>query len=121
MQAIAKDLYESASLDGASPSRRFWRLTVPLIQPTIVFTAIISTIGGMQLFTEPLMFGYGRIQGGSLNEFQTIAMYIYERTFDSNYDYGYGSAMSWTLFMLITLFALVNFLLVRRTLRGSSK
>ncbi|GAB3145033.1 sugar ABC transporter permease [Micromonospora sonneratiae] len=121
MQAIPKDLYESASLDGASPSRQFWRLTVPLIQPTIVFTAIISTIGGMQLFTEPLMFGYGRIQGGSLNEFQTIAMYIYERTFDSNYDYGYGSAMSWTLFMLITLFALVNFLLVRRTLRGSSK
>lgn len=121
MQAIPKDIYESASLDGASPSRQFWRLTVPLIQPTIVFTAIISTIGGMQLFTEPLLFGYGRIQGGALNEFQTIAMYIYERTFDSNYDYGYGSAMSWTLFLVIILFALGNFLAVRRSLRGSTK
>ncbi len=59
MQAIPKDLYESASLDGASPARQFWRITVPLIQPTILFTVIISTIGGMQLFTEPLMFNYG--------------------------------------------------------------
>src|SRR6266540_6218283 len=73
MQAIPRDLYESAAIDGASAFRRFWRITVPLIQPTILFTAIISTIGGMQLFTEPLLFNYGRVQGGSLNEFQTAA------------------------------------------------
>jgi cellobiose transport system permease protein len=119
MQAIPKDLYESASLDGASAARQFWRITVPLIQPTILFTIIISTIGGMQLFTEPLMFDYGGVQGGALHQFQTISMYIYERTFDSNYEYGYGSAMSWLLFMMIMVFALVNFLLVRRSLKGS--
>jgi cellobiose transport system permease protein len=121
MQAIPKDLYESAALDGASASRRFFRITLPLIQPTILFTAIISTIGGMQLFTEPLLFNYGRIEGGSLNEFQTISMYIYQTTFTNNYSAGYGAAISWLLFLVIIIFALVNFLLVRRSLRGSTQ
>jgi len=117
MQAIPRDMYEAAAIDGASAFRRFWRITVPLIQPTIVFTVIISTIGGMQLFTEPLLFNYGRIQGGSLNEFQTIAMYIYETVFTNNYSAGYGAAMSWLLFLVIILFAAVNVALVRRSAR----
>ncbi|GAA0722864.1 sugar ABC transporter permease [Dactylosporangium roseum] len=120
MQAIPKELYESAALDGASAARRFWRITVPLIQPTILFTVIISTIGGMQLFTEPLLFNYGRIQGGTLNEFQTVAMYIYETTFMNNYNVGRGAAISWLLFLIILIFALVNFLLVRRSVRGTT-
>jgi cellobiose transport system permease protein len=120
MQAIPRDMYEAAAIDGASAFRRFWRITVPLIQPTIVFTVIISTIGGMQLFTEPLLFNYGRIQGGSLNEFQTIAMYIYETVFTNNYSAGYGAAMSWLLFLVIILFALANVVLVRRSVRGSA-
>jgi cellobiose transport system permease protein len=117
MQAIPRDMYEAAAIDGASAFRRFWRITVPLIQPTIVFTVVISTIGGMQLFTEPLLFNYGRIQGGSLNEFQTIAMYIYETVFTNNYSAGYGAAMSWLLFLVIILFAAVNVVLVRRSAR----
>ena len=120
MQAIPKELYESASLDGASAARRFWRITVPLIQPTILFTVIISTIGGMQLFTEPLLFNYGRIQGGSLNEFQTVAMYIYETTFTNNYNVGRGAAISWVLFVIILIFALINFALVRRSVKGTN-
>ncbi len=120
MQAIPKELYESASLDGASAARRFWRITVPLIQPTILFTVIISTIGGMQLFTEPLLFNYGRIQGGSLNEFQTVAMYIYETTFTNNYNVGRGAAISWLLFVIILIFALINFALVRRSVKGQT-
>jgi cellobiose transport system permease protein len=120
MQAIPKELYESASLDGASAARRFWRITVPLIQPTILFTVIISTIGGMQLFTEPLLFNYGRIQGGSLNEFQTVAMYIYETTFMNNYNVGRGAAISWLLFLIILIFALINFVLVRRSVKGQT-
>jgi cellobiose transport system permease protein len=120
MQAIPRDLYEAAAIDGASAARRFWRVTVPLIQPTILFTVIISTIGGMQLFTEPLLFNYGRIQGGSLNEFQTVAMYIYETVFTNNYSAGYGAAISWLLFLLIVVFAVVNVVLVRRSVRGST-
>ena len=121
MQAIPRDLYEAAAIDGASRSRQFWRITVPLIQPTILFTAVISTIGGMQLFTEPLLFNYGRPQGGTLHEFQTIALYIYERTFRGNTEYGYGAAMSWLLFLLIVGFALLNYLLIRRTVKGATR
>jgi cellobiose transport system permease protein len=120
MQAIPRDVYEAAAIDGARALRRFWRITVPLIQPTILFTVVISTIGGMQLFTEPLLFNYGRPAGGSLNEFQTIAMYIYETTFTNNYSAGYGATMSWLLFLMIILFAVVNVVLVRRTVRGST-
>ncbi|MFX0593846.1 carbohydrate ABC transporter permease [Melissospora conviva] len=121
MQAIPKDLYESASLDGASRWRQFWQITVPLIRPTILFTIIISTIGGLQLFTEPLMYGYGQPRGGANNEFQTLAMYIYEQTFTGSFRYGYGAAMSWLLFLMIIVFALVNFLMVRRSVKGDAK
>jgi cellobiose transport system permease protein len=121
MQAIPKDLYESAALDGASAWRQFWKITVPLIRPTILFTVIISTIGGLQLFTEPLMFGGGQPRGGVDNQFQTVAMYIYERTFTRNFEYGYGAAMSWVLFIMILIFALVNFALVRRSVKGDNK
>ena len=120
MQAISKDLYESAAIDGASAARRFFQITLPLLQPTILFTVIISTIGGMQLFTEPLMFDYGKPLGGSLNEFQTIAMYIYQTVFSGNYSVGYGAAISWLLFMMIALFSLLNFAMVRSSLRGSN-
>ena len=56
MQAIPDDLYESAAIDGARRWKQFWHITVPMIRPTIIFTVIISTIGGLQLFTEPYLF-----------------------------------------------------------------
>jgi cellobiose transport system permease protein len=121
MQAIPRDVYEAAAIDGAKAFRRFWRITVPLIQPTILFTVIITTIGGMQLFTEPLLFNYGNPAGGSLNEFQTIAMYIYQTTFTGNYSVGRGAAMSWLLFLIILIFALANIALVRRAVRGGTR
>ncbi|WP_018348317.1 carbohydrate ABC transporter permease [Longispora albida] len=116
MQAVPRDLYEAAAIDGASRSRQFWRITVPLLRPTIVFTVIISTIGGLQLFTEPLMFGNGKMLGGSLGQFQTVAMYMYETAFQ-RFQYGYGSAIAWTLFLVIAAVAGVNALLVRRAAR----
>ena len=121
MQAIPRDLYESAAIDGASAFRRFWRITVPLIQPTIVFTVIISTIGAMQLFTEPYMFSYGQSRGGVGNEVQTLAMLIYQTTFEGTYSVGRGSAMSWLLFLLILIFALFNIWLVRRSVKGEAQ
>jgi cellobiose transport system permease protein len=115
MQAIPRDLYESAALDGASAWRQFRSITVPLLRPTIIFTVIISTIGGFQLFTEPLLFNPGAngISGGSLRQFQTVTMYVYENAF-GRFDYGYAAAAAWLLFMLILVASLVNFLIVRR-------
>ena len=117
MQAIPLALYESAAIDGASHWRQFWKITVPMLRPTILFTVIIATIGGMQLFAEPLMLGAGRIQGGTLRQFQTLPMYLYERAFSRDFDYGYGSAIAWLLFALILVISLINVLAVRRSVR----
>jgi cellobiose transport system permease protein len=115
MQTIPKDMYESAALDGASPWTQFWRITVPLLRPTIIFTVIISTIGGLQLFGEPMTFGTGAdsFTGGTLHQYQTVTMYLWEIMF-SRYRLGYAGAVAWVLFLLILLASIVNFLIVRR-------
>ncbi|GAA4613691.1 sugar ABC transporter permease [Actinoallomurus liliacearum] len=120
MQAIPRDLYEAAAIDGASRRQQFWRITVPMLRPTIIFTSIISTIGGLQLFTEPLLFNFGYMNGGSLRQSQTVAMYMFENAFN-RYQYGYGSAVAWMLFLLILVFSVVNFLLIRRFAGGGDK
>jgi cellobiose transport system permease protein len=115
MQAIPRDLYEAAAIDGASAWRQFTTVTVPLLRPTILFTVIISTIGGFQLFTEPLLFNSGssNYQGGSLRQSQTVAMYVWESAF-VKFDFGYASAVAWVLFLVILVAAAANYLAVRR-------
>ncbi|MER6753820.1 sugar ABC transporter permease [Micromonospora echinofusca] len=115
MQAIPKDLYEAAAIDGASQWRQFWQITLPMLKPTFIFVVILSTIGGMQLFTEPLLFGNGNIIGGNQREFQTLAMYMYEMGIVNLNTAGYGAAVAWAIFMIIVLVSLINFLLVRRS------
>jgi cellobiose transport system permease protein len=117
MQAIPDDLYEAAALDGARPFRQFLHVTVPMLRPTIIFTVIVSTIGGLQLFTEPYLFEPLRqgATGGSGRQYQTVAMYLYEKAFaSSEFKFGYASAIAWCLFLLIAVISAVNFLVVRR-------
>lgn len=117
MQAIPKDLYEAAAIDGAGQWRQFWRITLPMLTPTFIFVVILSTIGGLQLFTEPLLFGNGNIIGGDQREFQTIAMYMYEKGIENLNTAGYGAAVAWALFLMIATISAINFLLVRRTVK----
>lgn len=117
MQAIPRDLYEAAALDGASQWRQFWRITLPMLTPTFVFVVILSTIGGLQLFTEPLVFANGNIIGGDQREFQTLAMYMYELGIENLNTAGYGAAVAWAMFLMIALMSLINFLLIRRTVK----
>ncbi|WP_423790996.1 carbohydrate ABC transporter permease [Micromonospora cathayae] len=116
MQAIPRDLYESAAIDGANRARQFWSITVPLLKPTLIFTVIISTIGGLQLFTEPRLFhsGTNPIRGGPMRESQTMTMYMFENAFAPHYNFGYGSAVAWLLFALIAIVAAINVLMLRR-------
>ncbi len=116
MQAIPKDLYEAATVDGAGPWRQFWRLTVPLIRPTVLFTVIMSTIGGLQLFTEPILFdnNVSAAQGGSTHAFRTVQMYIYNFAWGEKLNLGYAGAMSVVLFLIIMLVVLVNVLVTSR-------
>jgi cellobiose transport system permease protein len=118
MQAIPFELYESAAIDGASRLRQFWSITVPMLRPTILFTVVVSTIGSLQLFGEPLLFNVSQTPtaGGSQHQFQTLALYTYDQ-FWQKFKYGYGAAISWAMFGVILLFVVVNFAIARR-LRG---
>jgi cellobiose transport system permease protein len=117
MQAIPDDLYESAAIDGARRWKQFWHITVPMIRPTIIFTVIVSTIGGLQLFTEPYLFQpikQGAL-GGSGRQYQTISMYLYEKFLGSSqFKFGYAAAIAWCLFLIIVVISIINYLFVSR-------
>ncbi|MFG2044673.1 carbohydrate ABC transporter permease [Dactylosporangium sp. NPDC048998] len=114
LQAVSDDLYEAADLDGAGELQKFRHITVPALRPTIIFTVIMSTIGTIQLFTEPLMFNPGLSPtGGDSRQFQTLAMYVYEQ-FWSHGKYAYAATVSWAMFMIIIVAVGVNYLLSRR-------
>ena len=113
MQAIPRVLYEAATVDGASSRRQFWHITVPQLKPVIIFTVFISTIGGLTLFAEPMMFNSGRLDGGTTGQFQTVAMYIVQAFRERN-NYGLAAAAAWLLFALIVVIALANYLVVNR-------
>ena len=117
MQSIPGELYEAAVVDGASSWKQFRHVTIPMLRPTIIFTVVVSTIGGLQLFTEPYLFepSHQGSTGGSARQYQTVAMYLYEKSFGSGqFKFGYASAIAWVLFLVIVLASLVNFLVVRR-------
>ncbi|MXG90377.1 ABC transporter permease subunit [Nocardioides flavescens] len=118
LQAVPRELYEAAQIDGASPVSQFRHITVPMLRPTIVFATLVATIGGIQLFTEPLLFNSGAnaITGGTTRQFQTLTMYLYEQAFTGQ-EFGYASTVAWMMFLVILVVAVVNALLLRR-LRG---
>ncbi|PZQ89107.1 MAG: ABC transporter permease [Leifsonia xyli] len=111
MQAIPRDVYESASLDGAGRARRFWSITIPMIRPTMIFVIITATIGGLQIFTEPKLFD-GQTNGGPNRQFQTIVLYLYEMAFPRR-DFGRAAATAWILFLIIILIGLINYAISR--------
>ena len=117
MQAIPDDLYEAAAIDGAQPWRQFSHITVPMLRPTIIFTVIISTIGGLQLFTEPFLFQPVKhgATGGSARQYQTVVdVPVREVVRQHQFKFGYAAAIAWCLFLIIAVISLVNFLIVRR-------
>ncbi|MEV4011676.1 sugar ABC transporter permease [Nonomuraea angiospora] len=125
MQAVPRELYEAATLDGAGGFTQLRRITIPMIRPTIVFVVIVSTIGAMQIIAEPLLFGQssggggGIATGGPDRQFQTLALFVYEQGFaNSTFDFGYASAASWLMFLAVVIVALVNFLITRRVKGG---
>ncbi|MDX2561742.1 sugar ABC transporter permease [Streptomyces sp. TX20-6-3] len=113
MQAVPQDLYEAASLDGASRWRQFLSVTIPSIRPTILFTIIVSTIGATQLFGEPMLFGGSvGISGGSGNQFQTLSLLMYEKGWVTG-ALGQASAIAWVMLLLLLLVGGVQALVSR--------
>ena len=114
MQAVPRELYESASIDGAGRIRQLVSITVPMIRPTMIFVIVTSTIGGLQIFAEPRLFDDTMARnGGSDRQFGTITMLIYDFGWQLR-DLGRASATAWLLFLVICAFAVLNFVLLRR-------
>lgn len=114
MQAVPRDLYESASMDGATRWQQFRHVTIPSLRPTILFTVVVSTIGATQLFGEPLLFsGSAGATGGADHQYQTLGLYLYEQGW-VNLHLGRASAIAWAMFLILLLIAAVNWLIARR-------
>jgi cellobiose transport system permease protein len=120
MQAIPKEQYEAAALDRAGTWRQLWHITLPALRPTIAFTALISLIGQMQLFSEPLLFDAspGSVSGGSARQFQTMTLFMYEEGFRLGH-LGYGAAVAWIVLLLTFVLAAVGYAMTRRGMRAS--
>ncbi|MFB9375516.1 carbohydrate ABC transporter permease [Kineococcus gynurae] len=119
MQAIPGEIYEAAKLDGAGPLRSFWSITVPMLRPIILFTVIVSTITGMQTFTEPqVLFGSNASinpnSGGPGQAGLTMVLYFYQQAFTNN-NFGYGAAIAYAVFAIVAVFAIINWRIVARS------
>ncbi|HLU56350.1 MAG TPA: sugar ABC transporter permease [Pseudonocardia sp.] len=118
LQAVPRDLYEAASIDGAGGWAQFRHITVPSLRPVIIFTVVTSTIGGLQIFTEPLLVARTtNLTCGPVRQCQTLTLFLYEQGF-GQYQFGYGAAIGVALFVMIILVAAVNYLLSAR-IRGA--
>lgn len=114
MQAVPRDIHESAALDGAGSFRRFFSITLPSIRPTMIFVIITATIGGLQIFTEPKLFNpSSAVPGGPQRQYQTTVLYLWDMAFNRQ-NFGRASAIAWMLFLIIVLFGVLNFLISRR-------
>lgn len=111
LQKIDTTLYEAAKLDGASAFKIFTKITIPQLNPTIIFIVVTSTIGGWQVMEESMML-VGK-SGGIANSGMTVVLYLYNKAFLER-SFGYGSAVSWALFVIIGVFSIINWKLVKR-------
>jgi len=106
LKQIPQEYYESASVDGASPARQFFAITIPLLSPVILFNLVMQIIYAFQAFTQAYIIGGG--SGGVLNStlFYTLHLYIQGWTY---HEMGYASAMAWVLLIIIGVFTAVVF------------
>ncbi|MGC5166973.1 carbohydrate ABC transporter permease [Luteimicrobium sp. DT211] len=113
MQAVPSDLYEAAVLDGAGRARQFFSITLPQIRATLIFVIITSTIGGLQIFDEPRTFDVAGT-GGPSHQWETTTMYLWNLGWGPQQNLGRAAAVAWLLFVVIVIFALINYVISSR-------
>ncbi len=116
MQAVPNETIEAAVIDGAGRVNQLLRVTLPMIRPTLIFVIITSVIGGLQIFDEPQMFSIGSNYGGNANQFLTLTQFMWKTGFVSNNasNMGRAAAISWMLFILVVIFAILSYVLTSR-------
>ncbi|RIH89974.1 L-arabinose transport system permease protein AraP [Calidithermus terrae] len=116
IQAIPRELYEAASVDGATRWQQFRFVTLPLLRPMMFFAVSLTIIGSMQLFEEPFVLLNGgassATQGG-----QTVAMYMFRTAFEW-LEMGTAASIAWLLFIVIAVLTIINNLVFGRAAQG---
>lgn len=107
LQSIPTDLYEAARIDGASRSQQMMYITLPLLKPFILFSVLLSTIGSLQLFTEPYVFLGQSGTGSTRQEGITMVIYLYSEAFRNGF-FGTAAATAVMLFIITIVFSVVN-------------
>ena len=104
LQNIEYSVYEAAKIDGANGWKTFWKITVPLLKPTIIMTFIMSINGTLQLFDESMNL----TKGGPANSTITMSHYVYNTCFVNVPNFGYAAAMSFIIFVMVAVLAFIN-------------
>jgi lactose/L-arabinose transport system permease protein len=104
LQNIEYSIYEAARIDGAGALQQFKKITIPLLKPMILLTAIMSTNGTLQLFDESVNL----TNGGPANATITMSHYIYKMSFEYSPKFGYAAAMSYVILILVAVLAFVQ-------------
>jgi multiple sugar transport system permease protein len=116
LQVIPKDLYEAATIDGATARQQFWHITLPQLRPMMYLAVTMTIMGNLQLFEEPFIL-VGE-SGGLGQSALTTAMFVYKTAFSGG-DFGTASAISWLLFLIIASSTYVNNRLFQRERKPS--
>ncbi|WP_396278787.1 carbohydrate ABC transporter permease [Kibdelosporangium aridum] len=106
LKQIPRELYEAAEVDGASPARKFWHITLPMLSPVIFFNLVLEAIHAFQVFTPAFVIGGGR--GGPADSALVYTLYLYQAGFE-DFEMGYASAMAWVLLVVIGIVTAVIF------------
>ncbi|MPR06027.1 sugar ABC transporter permease [Microvirga tunisiensis] len=110
LRQIPSDVYEAASIDGASKMQQFIKITVPLLTPVIFFNGIVQTIDAFKAFTPAFIISEGT--GGPIDSTLFYTLYLYQEGF-AYFRMGYASALAWILLIIIACFTAFSFLTSR--------
>ncbi|WP_343755667.1 sugar ABC transporter permease [Alkalibacterium iburiense] len=105
LQNIDPGIYEAARIDGANAIQQFFKITIPMLRPVILFTSITSTIGTLQLFDEPMNI----TGGGPGNATMSISQYIYNLSFEYTPNFGYAAAVSYSIVVFVVILSIIQF------------
>lgn len=112
LQNISDELYEAAEIDGANKIKQFFYITIPMLKPIIVFTTIMSTIGTLQLFDEPMNLSQGGVTAsttGPGNSLLTLSVYIYNLAFKYMPNFGYAATVSYSIVFIAGILTIIQF------------
>lgn len=105
LQNVDQSIYEAARIDGATTVQQFFKITIPMLKPIILFTSITSMIGTLQLFDEVMNI----TNGGPGNATTSISQYIYNLSFKYTPDFGYAATVSYFVVFIIVILAIIQF------------